>query len=200
MTHCAADVAALAAALPSLGQHCHIDTFEHTHEGTSGQLDLVGLRLPKALPRLTTLLATVRAHAEGSDAAANAAYVAAAARLPLLERLCILEGDEIAAGMPFRRFDAALRLGAWQLLQVGWGDADCMFLCYCVDGFVSSSMHARGWNPGSAVQLLLTALGACNQRALLRRPPPGDRSCPSAMLPCQSSAPWRRLRCRALCG
>jgi hypothetical protein len=124
-TRCASDVAALAAALPSLGQHCRIEVLEVTHDSASGQLNLVGLRLPKALWRLRTLEVFVWRQAEGSHAAAEsrAAYTAAAARLPLLERLSVVTCDAVSIDMPFRRFDAAPHLGAWPQLQVGWGDA-----------------------------------------------------------------------------
>jgi hypothetical protein len=118
MTHCASDVAALAAALPSLGRHCRIVTLQVTYAEASGQLDLVAARLPATLRQLTHLEVQVEDSSEqGSTAAAcHAAYVAAAAQLPLLECLCIRQDCIIPCHV---LFDMALHLGAWPLLQVG---------------------------------------------------------------------------------
>jgi hypothetical protein len=153
----ASDVATLAAVLPSLGRHCRIDTLDVTHEQVSGQLDLVGLQLQTVLPRLTSLTVSICDCAEDSNAAAEChdAYTAAAGRLPLLERLSVIEDARVGVDVPVRRFDAALRLGAWPMLQVRWGGAGR------AQGLSvgSSCRCTSAWNPGGAVQLLFTALG-----------------------------------------
>ncbi|KAI8473900.1 MAG: hypothetical protein J3K34DRAFT_518612 [Monoraphidium minutum] len=100
-----ADAAVLGAALPRLAAGLPaLDTLEVRSETKDAPW---GARAGAALARLTALLLDVRA----KDLAP---YVAAAARLPLLERL---ELRSTARGDMKSAYDAALRLGRWDRLE-----------------------------------------------------------------------------------
>jgi hypothetical protein len=167
-THSAADVAALAAALPSLGRHCRITALKLRHGQLSGQLDLVAPRLPAALQQLTSLEATADIGFDdppehGSAAAEyHAAYAAAAAHMPLLGRLCVGFDDFGSMDAPRRCFDAALCLGAWPLLQVGWGGggrAHGRQWFHCVDARVHGTLQHSccSRRPAAATSVLCPA-------------------------------------------